>query len=264
MSTNTPTASKGDATRFVVAIGASAGGLAAINDLLAELPDGLNAPIVIAAHSEPASMLKEALQIHSSLKIKTVEDGEVLENGTVYIVPGAKHAFFRNGTLTLSTIVQDSGFRPSIDAMFMTLAAEYGERAIAVVLSGLLNDGMRGAQVIYDMGGRTIVQDRRTPPIPVCPKVSFEAIIPTRSGRHRNWVSGWLPKSEQQIREIGKTRFPVRSHRNPSSPTASSCASPPTRGRGRPLSVTATATMISLARGASGMRISTASKCERT
>jgi len=159
MSTNTPTASKGDATRFVVAIGASAGGLAAINDLLAELPDGLNAPIVIAAHSEPASMLKEALQIHSSLKIKTVEDGEVLENGTVYIVPGAKHAFFRNGTLTLSTIVQDSGFRPSIDAMFMTLAAEYGERAIAVVLSGLLNDGMRGAQVIYDMGGRTIVQD---------------------------------------------------------------------------------------------------------
>lgn len=147
------------AHRNVVAVGASAGGLSAINDLLAELPTGLAAPVIVAVHSEPASQLKEALQFRSSLHIKSAQDGEVLENGTVYVVPGAKHAFFRNGTLQLSTIVQDSGFRPSIDALFMSLASEYKQRAIAVVLSGLLKDGMRGAQVIHDMGGRTIVQD---------------------------------------------------------------------------------------------------------
>jgi len=144
---------------FVVAIGASAGGLSAIKDLLAVLPADLDAPVVIGVHSEPASKLKQALEAHSTLNIKSAENGEALETSTVYIVPGARHAFFREGRLWLSEIVEDSGFRPSIDALFMTLAAEYGERAIAVVLSGLLKDGMRGAQVIHDMGGRTIVQD---------------------------------------------------------------------------------------------------------
>jgi len=156
-----PAETGADIPHFVVAIGASAGGLSAIKELLAELPPHLDAPIVIAVHSEPASQLKEALQIRSPLNIKSAEDGEMLESGVVYVVPGAKHAFFRNGGLQLSTVVRDSGFRPSIDALFMSLAAEYGERAVAVVLSGLLKDGMRGAQVIYDMGGRTIVQDPR-------------------------------------------------------------------------------------------------------
>lgn len=143
----------------MIAIGASAGGLSALKDLLAELPPGLDAPIVIAVHSNPASKLKESLQISSSLDIKTAKDGEILEKGIVYVVPGAKHAFFRNGGLRLSTVVRDSGFRPSIDALFMSMASEYGQKAIAVVLSGLMKDGMRGAQVIFDMGGRTIVQD---------------------------------------------------------------------------------------------------------
>jgi len=133
--------------------------LSAVKDLLSKLPPDLDAPVVIAIHSEPASRLLEILQFHSSLTIKTVVDGDTIEKGKVYVVPGAKHAFFRGGCLHLSDVVEQSGFRPSIDALFMTLAAEYGDRAVAVVLSGLLQDGMRGAQVIHDMGGRTIVQD---------------------------------------------------------------------------------------------------------
>ncbi|WP_299847528.1 chemotaxis protein CheB [uncultured Roseovarius sp.] len=144
---------------YVVAIGASAGGLAAIKDLIAMLPSDLDAPIVIAVHSEPASKLTEVLKQASALSIKKVEDCEELKKGWIYIVPGATHAFFRNGKVHLSELVRNSGFRPSIDALFITLAAEYGDRAIAVVLSGALKDGMRGAQVIYDMGGQTIVQD---------------------------------------------------------------------------------------------------------
>ncbi|MEM8836560.1 MAG: chemotaxis protein CheB [Pseudomonadota bacterium] len=144
---------------FVVAIGASAGGLAAIQSLIAELPDRLNAPIVIGVHSMQGAVLTEALQSESNLKIKRAEDNQTLEKGWIYVLPGAMHGFFRNGKIHLSEPVRDSGFRPSIDAMFMTLAAEYKDRAIAVVLSGMLTDGMRGAQVIYDMGGRTIVQE---------------------------------------------------------------------------------------------------------
>ncbi|WP_299968175.1 chemotaxis protein CheB [uncultured Roseobacter sp.] len=142
----------------VVAIGASAGGLDAIRTLIAELPEGLAAPIVIAVHSAPDSRLTEILKTRSALNIKRAEDDERLNNGWIYIVPGATHAFFRGGDLRLSKTVKNSGFRPSIDALFMTLAAEHGDRAIAVVLSGNMNDGMRGAQVIYDMGGMTVVQ----------------------------------------------------------------------------------------------------------
>ncbi|MDW3183466.1 MULTISPECIES: chemotaxis protein CheB [unclassified Roseobacter] len=148
-----------DELEFVVAIGASAGGLAAIKDLIAELPADLDAPIVIAVHSEPSSRLADVLKLVSDLPIKRAEDGEKLRKGWIYTVPGATHAFFRNERIHLSSLVRDSGFRPSIDALFMTLAAEYGSRAIAVVLSGTMKDGMRGAQVIYDMGGQTIVQD---------------------------------------------------------------------------------------------------------
>ena len=144
---------------YVIAVGASAGGLKAIQTLISELPANLNAPIVIAVHSVPASKLAEILQYGSSLPIKTVEDGEKLESGQIYVAPGATHVFFQNGCLKLSDVVTDSGYRPSIDALFMTLAAEYGARSIAVVLSGTLKDGMRGAQIIYDVGGRTIVQD---------------------------------------------------------------------------------------------------------
>lgn len=148
-----------DPKGYVVAIGASAGGLDAILELIAELPADLAAPVVIAVHSDKSSKLTEILRSRSTLQIKRVEDGETLRSGWIYIVPGAMHVFFRNGGLKLSKAVSESGFRPSIDAMFMTLAAEYGDRGIAVVLSGMLKDGMRGAQVIHDMGGQTIVQD---------------------------------------------------------------------------------------------------------
>ncbi|SPH21595.1 Chemotaxis response regulator protein-glutamate methylesterase [Ascidiaceihabitans donghaensis] len=145
----------------VVAIGASAGGVRAICDLIKERPAHLDAPIVIAVHSLPDSQLTEVLQAITPLPVKKVEDGDVLQNGCIHVVPGAKHVFFQNGALKLSQLVHDSGFRPSIDALFMTMAAEYGDRAVAVVLSGTLKDGMRGAQVIFDVGGRTIVQDPR-------------------------------------------------------------------------------------------------------
>ena len=143
----------------VVAIGASAGGIEAVVALLSQLPEGLNAPVVVAIHSQAGSQLKEILDHTFNLDVRTLRDGDTVEKGVIYVVPGATHAFFRDGRVRLSEPVRDSGFRPSIDGLFMTLAAEYGERAIAVVLSGTMNDGMRGAQIVHDMGGRTIVQN---------------------------------------------------------------------------------------------------------
>ncbi|MEQ6249326.1 chemotaxis protein CheB [Sulfitobacter sp. HNIBRBA3233] len=143
----------------VIAIGGSAGGIGAMQELLAAIRAPLAAPVIIAVHSVAQSKLTEVLQQGSSLTIRRIEDGTVPEPGVIHIVPGGRHAYFRSGKLRLSEDVTDSGFRPSIDMLFMTLAAEYQSRAIAVILSGMLQDGMRGAQVIYDLGGRTVVQN---------------------------------------------------------------------------------------------------------
>lgn len=146
-------------SHYIVAIGGSAGGLQAVKELLAELPRNLDAPVVIALHGSAESNLTTVLGFKSDLNIQLLEPDVPLARGVIYIVPGARHALFRGNAMHLSDEVTDSGFRPSIDALFMTLAAQHGKRAIGVVLSGMLKDGMRGAQVIYDMGGRTIVQN---------------------------------------------------------------------------------------------------------
>jgi len=145
----------------VVAIGASAGGLEPLRELLRELPPNFAAAIIVAVHSGPESRLKNTLDLFSdiSLEICNAESGIEPTPGVVYVVPGAKHVLLSHGRLEISDLVRDSGFRPSIDALFMTLATEYRDNAIAVVLSGTLNDGMRGAQVLYDLGGITLVQD---------------------------------------------------------------------------------------------------------
>lgn len=145
----------------VIAIGASAGGLSALRDLLAELPEDFAAPIVVAVHGNEESRLAEVLERTRSIALpaRRLEDGDTLEKGVVHVVPGATHAFFADGHMRISDATRTSGYRPSIDALFITMAAEYGENAVGVVLSGMLNDGMRGAQVIFDTGGVTVVQD---------------------------------------------------------------------------------------------------------
>lgn len=145
----------------IVVIGSSAGGLAALVDLLTEIPPDYALPIVVAAHSSPGSQLLAALRLQRGIRIAIEDaiDGSDLRGGSVHVLPPATHGLVVDRMLRLSPMVRDSGFRPSIDALFMTAAASYGKATIAVVLSGTMNDGMRGAQVVYDMGGRTIVQD---------------------------------------------------------------------------------------------------------
>ena len=144
---------------FVVAIAGSAGALEPLFELLAEVPVDLAAPIVLALHTAPQSDLITPLKMKLPHNFSLIESGAQLRPGTIHVPPAAQHVFIRGETLELSGPVGDSGFRPSMDALFMTLAASWGPKALAVVLSGLLQDGMRGSQVIYDMGGHTVVQD---------------------------------------------------------------------------------------------------------
>ena len=116
-------------------------------------------PVIIAVHGGSKSRLADVLQFHKKLDVRAAKDGDILRGGVIYVVPGATHAAVKDGHIFLSEPARQAKFRPSIDALFVSLAMEYKQGAIGIVLSGTLNDGMKGAQILYEMGGITIAQD---------------------------------------------------------------------------------------------------------
>ncbi|HSB67654.1 MAG TPA: chemotaxis protein CheB [Anaerolineales bacterium] len=149
----------------VVAIAASAGGLNAINVILANLPAIFPATIVVVQHLDPRhrSLMAEILARNTALRVKQAEEGENMQPGTVYIAPPDRHLLVNSdGSLALSQSELVHFLRPSADLLFESVAASHKERAIAVVLTGTGSDGSMGVQAIKKMGGTVICQDVET------------------------------------------------------------------------------------------------------
>lgn len=144
----------------IVVIGASAGGLHALEALLAALPSRFPLPIVIVQHLDPhhESLLVSILGRHTALRVKTAAPGDRPESGTVYVAPPAHHLLIAtDGTLELSTAAPVHWVRPSIDRLFATAADHFG-RVIGIVLSGMGTDGASGAEAISRRAGVVIVE----------------------------------------------------------------------------------------------------------
>jgi len=149
----------------IVALAASAGGLTALGLVLAALPDGFPATLVVVQHLDPRhrSLMAEILSRRTSLRVKQAEDGEQVSLATVYIAPPNWHLLVNPaGTLSLSQSEVVHFLRPSADVLFVSVATSYRERAIAVVLTGTGSDGAMGVQAIKKMGGIVIAQDEAT------------------------------------------------------------------------------------------------------
>jgi two-component system chemotaxis response regulator CheB len=149
----------------VVAFAASAGGLRALGEVLASMPQDFAAAIVAVQHLDPRhrSLMAEILSRRTPLRVKQAEEADVLAPGTVYIAPPNRHLLVNpDGTLSLSQSELVHFVRPSADLLFESVAASYRERAIAVVLSGTGIDGAMGVRAIKKMGGTVIVQDEQT------------------------------------------------------------------------------------------------------
>jgi two-component system, chemotaxis family, protein-glutamate methylesterase/glutaminase len=149
----------------IVALAASAGGLTALGRVLAALPDGFPATLVVVQHLDPRhrSLMAEILSRRTSLRVKQAEDGEQVSLATVYIAPPNRHLLVNlNGTLSLSQSELVHFLRPAADVLFASVASSYRERAIAVVLTGTGSDGAMGVQAIKKMGGIVIAQDEAT------------------------------------------------------------------------------------------------------
>jgi two-component system, chemotaxis family, protein-glutamate methylesterase/glutaminase len=149
----------------IVAVGASTGGPRALATLLEFLPRDLGVPIVIVQHMPPlfTRSLAERLNGGAQLRCAEGEDGAVLEPGTVWIAPGNWHmCVAREGSSTLIRLNGDppeNSCRPAADPLFRSVAQVYGAGALAVVLTGMGQDGLRGAERIKQQGGAILVQD---------------------------------------------------------------------------------------------------------
>ncbi len=144
----------------VVAIGASAGGLTAICELLQALPDNAGVAVIVLQHLAPdhASILPSILQRSTRMPVSEVKSGEKIRTGEVYVLPPGQELKIAKGKLVLHRRVK-SERHPVIDLFFSSLAEEQGEQAVGIVLSGSGSDGSRGLCAIKSAGGFTFAQD---------------------------------------------------------------------------------------------------------
>jgi len=149
----------------LVTVGASWGGLHAIETVLAGLPDRFSTPIAIAQHravDSGSGALSRMLSVRSGVEVHEAGDKDPIESGRVYVAPPDYHLLVDEHGFALSTEGTVHHSRPSIDVLFDSAADVYAERLIGVVLTGSNADGAYGLARIKRRGGATIVQDPET------------------------------------------------------------------------------------------------------
>ena len=161
----------------IVAIGASAGGLAAFTELLKALPSESGMAFVLIQHLEPShkSALTTLLSKTTRMPVTEVSDGIAVEPSHVYVIPPNSNMTIREGNLRLVPRSDASGLQRPIDDFSIALADEQGKSAIGVVLSGTGSDGTYGLKAIKAAGGVTFAQDPKTAQWPAMPMSAITA-----------------------------------------------------------------------------------------
>ena len=165
----------------VVVIGASWGGLRALERIFTGLPEDFPTPIVVAQHRDDDSddeLLPRLLNRYTSLTVTDAEDKAALEAGTILLAPPGYHVLVTDGCVELNVDEPVQFSRPSIDVLFETAADAYGARTLAVLLTGANADGAAGLAEVARRGGRTIVQDPATAERPEMPQAALAALTP--------------------------------------------------------------------------------------
>ncbi|GAB6039929.1 hypothetical protein JCM17961_06020 [Endothiovibrio diazotrophicus] len=145
----------------MVGIGSSAGGLEAVSNLIAALPTDLGLSYVLIQHLSPThrSMMVQLLGRETAIAVQEIQNGAAPEHDTFYVAPPGTNVVLRDGRFVLQEEPKEAMPRPSVNAFFSSLAAEKGEDAIGVVLSGTGTDGAAGMREIKSVGGFTFAQE---------------------------------------------------------------------------------------------------------
>jgi two-component system chemotaxis response regulator CheB len=149
------------ATKDIVVIGASAGGMGALEKLVAGLPADLPAAVFVVWHLAPGvtSVLPSVLSRAGPLPASRPNDGDPIKTGRIYIGPNDHHMLLERGYIRIAKGPKENRFRPAVDPLFRSAAYIYSTRTIGVVLSGALDDGTAGLWAIKLRGGTAVVQD---------------------------------------------------------------------------------------------------------
>ena len=219
------TSDVGQSELFVVALGASAGGLEALEKFFDNVPADSGLAFVVVQHLSPdfKSLMNELLARHTKLTIHRVTDGMTIEANSIYLIPPKKDMIVSDGRLLLTDKDPSTGLSLPIDTFLRSLAHEYGRNAIAVILSGTGSDGSRGIVAIHEAGGYVIVQDEASAFFDGMPRSAIDtgvvdAVLTPRdmAGAIREYVersiSGECRKvsMENRSERTGSRRFSMR------------------------------------------------------
>ncbi|HEY4321537.1 MAG TPA: CheR family methyltransferase [Gemmatimonadales bacterium] len=162
---------------IVVGIGASAGGLAALQALFAGLPADTGLAFVVVSHHDPArpTLLSDLLNSQSPFSAQLAVDNVKLEANQIYVVPADSLARLEHGHLRLTVAPRREDRRAPIDRFFAALAHAQGAATIAIVLSGLDSDGALGLKAVSEAGGLTIAQEPETAEYPGMPLSALDS-----------------------------------------------------------------------------------------
>jgi two-component system, chemotaxis family, CheB/CheR fusion protein len=162
----------------IVGIGASAGGLEALENFLGNVPENSGMAYIVIQHLDPTQkgMLPELLQRISRMKVFQVKNLMAVKPNCVYVIPPNKSLSIEKGTLHLFEPMQSRGLRLPIDFFFNSLAADRKERSIGLILSGMGSDGSMGCRAIKEKKGIVMVQDPLTAKFDSMPRNAIEAV----------------------------------------------------------------------------------------
>jgi two-component system, chemotaxis family, protein-glutamate methylesterase/glutaminase len=166
----------------LVVIGGSAGSLLPLQQIVGEFPTDLRAAVLVAIHrgERTPSHLAEILSRAGPLPASEASDGELIRRGRIYVAPPGRHLMSGYGRLRLSGAPRVNRHRPAVDVLFASAARWSVDRTVAVVLSGVLDDGAVGAALVAQAGGRVLVQDPKDADFASMPAAALAAAAGAR------------------------------------------------------------------------------------
>jgi two-component system response regulator WspF len=173
----TPKSASAEQAEGLVAIGASAGGPAALGKVLSQLPADFPAPVVIVQHVDAqfAKGLADWLQYHTPLKARLAQEGDRPERGTVLLAGTDNHLVFAESRrLGYVREPSDCSYRPSVDVFFKSIEGYWDGPIVAALLTGMGRDGAEGLRLLKNNGHHTIAQDRSSSAVYGMPKAAAD------------------------------------------------------------------------------------------
>ncbi|RKG87819.1 protein-glutamate methylesterase/protein-glutamine glutaminase [Corallococcus terminator] len=163
-----PPRPQGPARVEIIVIGASTGGPGALVRVVSALPADLSVPVLIVQHMPPlfTRLLAERLEGVSKLRVREAVSGDLLRPGSVWVAPGDFHLALSSDSTGVRILTHqgppENACRPAVDVLFRSAVEVYGPGVLAVVLTGMGQDGLRGCRRVDEAGGQVVVQDQAT------------------------------------------------------------------------------------------------------